>query len=52
MGYGIHHFKGLGMRSLQYAMRIFQKMHNKVTKTGYVWFDFYASDITYDRNST
>ena len=34
------HFKGLGMRNLQYEMRISQKSYNKVTKTVYVWFDF------------
>ena len=26
----IHHFKGLGMRNLQYEIRICQKIHNKV----------------------
>ena len=36
----IRHFKGLGMRNLQYEMRICQKSHNKVTKTVYVWFKF------------
>ena len=29
----IPHFKGLGMRNLQYEMRICQKNHNKVTMT-------------------
>ena len=28
----ILHFKGLGMRNLQYEMRICQKSHNKITK--------------------
>ena len=37
---GILHLKGLGMRNLQYEMRICQKSHNKVTKTVYVWFEF------------
>ena len=36
----ILHFKGLGMRNLQYEMRICQKSNNKVTKTVYVYFDF------------
>ena len=36
----ILHFKGLGMRNLQYEMRICHKSHNKVTKTVYVWFEF------------
>ena len=41
-GHLIHilHFKGIGMRNLQYEMRIGQKSHNKVTKTVYVWFEF------------
>ena len=39
----ILHFKGLGMRNLQYEM----KSHNKVTKTVYVWFEFYGSDVIY-----
>ena len=38
--HSIHHFKGLGMRNLQYEMRICQKSYNKVTKTVYVWFEF------------
>ena len=36
----ILHFKGLGMKNLQYEMRICQKSHSKVTKTVYVWFEF------------
>ena len=36
----ILHFKGLGMRNLQYEMRICQKSHNNVSKTVYVWFEF------------
>ena len=36
----ILHFKGLGMRNLQYEMRICQKSHNRVTKTVYVWFEY------------
>ena len=28
------------MRNFQYEMRICQKIHNKVTKTVYVWFEF------------
>ena len=34
------HFKGLGIRNLQYEMSVCQKSHNKVTKTVYVWFKF------------
>ena len=45
----IHDFKGLGMKNLQYEMRIFQKRHNKVTKTDYVYgSNFYGSDVTYE----
>ena len=33
-------FKGLGMRNLQYRIRICQKSHNTVTITFYVCFDF------------
>ena len=36
----ILHFKGLGLRNLQYEMRICKKSHNKVTKAVYVWFEF------------
>ena len=36
----ILHFKGLGMRNLQYEMRICQKSHSKVSRTIYEWFDF------------
>ena len=36
----IPHLKGLGMRNLQYEMRICQKSHNKATKIVYVWFEF------------
>jgi hypothetical protein len=32
----IPHFKGLGMRNLQYEVRICQKSHDKVTKTVFV----------------
>ena len=38
--FSIPHFKGLGMRNLQYEMRICQKSNNKITKTVYVWFAF------------
>ena len=34
----ILHFKGFGMRNLQYEMRICQKSDNKISKTLYVWF--------------
>ena len=33
----IPHFKGFGMRNLQYEIRICQKSHNAVTITVYVW---------------
>ena len=33
----IPHFKGFGMRNLQYEIRICQKSHNTVTITVYVW---------------
>ena len=36
----ILYFTGLGMRNFQYEMRIYQKSHNKVTKTVQVWFEF------------
>ena len=36
----INNFKGLGMRRLQYEMRICLKSHNKVTNTVYVLFEF------------
>ena len=36
----ILHFKGLGMRNLQYEMSICQKSHSKLTKTVYVWSEF------------
>ena len=36
----IPHFKGLGMRNLQYEIRICQKSHNKVTMTVYVMVRF------------
>ena len=37
----ILHFKGLGMRNLQYVWNEdLQKSHNKVTKIVYVWFEF------------
>ena len=36
----MRHFKGLGMRNLQYEMRICQKSHIKVTMTVYVSFEF------------
>ena len=39
-GHLVVYFKGLGMRNLQYEMRVWQKSHNKVTKTVYVWFEF------------
>jgi hypothetical protein len=38
MHHPLHRFKGLGMRNLQYEMRICQKSHIKVTV--YVWFKF------------
>ena len=46
------HFKGLGMRTLQYEMRISLKSHNKVTKTVYIWFEClwiirYCIDLLY-----
>ena len=34
------HFKGLGMRNLQYEIRISQKSHNKTPIKVYVWFEF------------
>ena len=34
------YFKGLGVRNLQYEMRIFQKIHNKASKTVFAWFEF------------
>ena len=43
---GILHFKGLGMRNLQYEMRICQKSRNKVTKTEFMCgSNFYESDF-------
>ena len=36
----IPHFKGLGMRNLQYEVRIFQKIHDKVTMTMSSYFHF------------
>ena len=36
---GILHFKGLGMKNLQYEMSLCQS-HKKVTKTVYVWVEF------------
>ena len=33
----ILHFKGFGMRNLQYQIRICQKSHNTVTIAVYVW---------------
>ena len=33
-------FKDLGMRNLQYEIRICQKSYSKVTKAAYVWFEF------------
>ena len=36
----ILHFKGLGMRNLQYEIRTCQKSDNKVSKTVYVWSEF------------
>ena len=41
----IPHFKGLGIRNLQYESRICQKSHNTVTITG--GSNFYESDFTY-----
>ena len=41
----ILYFKGLGIRNLQYEMRICQINHNKVIKTAY-GSNFYESDIT------
>ena len=38
-GHLVVYFKGLGMRNLQYEMRVWQKSHNKVTKTVYLWFE-------------
>ena len=32
--------KSIGMRNLQYEMRVSQKSHNKDSKTVYVWFEF------------
>jgi len=42
---GILHFEGLGMRNLQYEMRICQKSHNKVTKIVMYGSNFYGSDV-------
>ena len=36
------------MRNLQYEMKICQKSQKKVTKTVYVWFEFYGSDVRSD----
>ena len=36
----ILHFNGLGMRNLQYEVRICQKTDNKVTKKVYVWVEW------------
>ena len=44
----ILHFKGLGMRNLQYEMRICKKSHNKVTKSFFYFMygsNFYESDV-------
>ena len=38
--FSILYFKGLGLRNLQYEIRICQKRDDKVTKTVYVWFEF------------
>ena len=38
-GFKIKVFK-VGMRNSQYEIRSYQKSHNKVTMTVYVWFDF------------
>ena len=44
----IFHYKGLGMRNLQYEMRICQKSQNKVTKTVYVWFEFLTGHVSFE----
>ena len=36
----IPHFKGLGMRNLQYEISIYQKINNKATMTISSYFDF------------
>ena len=36
----IPHFKGLGMRNLQYEISIYQKINNKATMTRSSYFDF------------
>ena len=45
----IPHFKGLGMRNLQYEIRICQKSHNKVTKSLLMYGSiFYDSDVSFN----
>ena len=39
----IPHFNGLSMRNLLYEIRICNKIHNKVTMTVYLWFDFFLN---------
>ena len=42
----IPHFKGLGMRNLQYETRISQKSYNKGTITSHVFCQFYETDVS------
>ena len=47
---GLPHFKGLGMRNLEYEIRICQKIHTKVTITMSMLSSFFFNQTLYEKN--